>query len=162
MLSQQSLGAVILPASVARANRTGNMHGPPQVDYSKFSKMLASMLVLREGGIPEATQAIPQLAATTHHYLNTQVQVPPSITVGKLGLGEGATTFLHSLRSLRSLRKCNDVVSSCTTTCSDLNSCAYVHNSSNLNRPSVHALQAPWLRINLCSTTSHPRPHEWL
>eukprot|EP00884_Botryococcus_braunii_P015230 jgi/Botrbrau1/2390/Bobra.0395s0022.1 len=47
--------------------------GPPQVDYTHFAKMLAGMLVLREGGISEATRAIPLLAATSHHYMSTQV-----------------------------------------------------------------------------------------
>eukprot|EP00884_Botryococcus_braunii_P009026 jgi/Botrbrau1/18124/Bobra.53_1s0003.1 len=64
-----------ISAATSRAYTAGHAvdGGPKQVDYSQFSKMLASMLVLREGGLPEATQAIPHLAATTHHYLNTQV-----------------------------------------------------------------------------------------
>lgn len=48
----------------------------PEVDYSNFSKMLASMLVLREGGIAEATRAIPYLSAETFNYLGTQVRPP--------------------------------------------------------------------------------------
>jgi hypothetical protein len=44
------------------------------IDFSAFSKLLASALVLREGAISNATRALPYLSAVTHHYLNTQVQ----------------------------------------------------------------------------------------
>lgn len=43
------------------------------VDYSSFSKMLAGVLVLREGGIANATLALPHLNAVTQQYLDTQV-----------------------------------------------------------------------------------------
>lgn len=45
-------------------------------DYSMLSKLLAGMLVLREGSIADATRAIPTLSAMTHHFLNTQVSPP--------------------------------------------------------------------------------------
>lgn len=92
VLSHTALGDRDGTASItSRANTAGHAHGaPPQVDFTQFSKMLAGMLVLREGGLPEATQAIPHLAATTHHYLNTQVQHPPSITDATPLGGKGA------------------------------------------------------------------------
>eukprot|EP00884_Botryococcus_braunii_P009033 jgi/Botrbrau1/18130/Bobra.53_1s0008.1 len=43
------------------------------IDYSAFAKMLAGALVLREGGIANATRTLPYLSAVTQHYLNTQV-----------------------------------------------------------------------------------------
>lgn len=46
---------------------------PPSVDYSNFARMLAGMLILREGGLPEATRAIPALSAEAFNYLGAQV-----------------------------------------------------------------------------------------
>eukprot|EP00884_Botryococcus_braunii_P009037 jgi/Botrbrau1/18134/Bobra.53_1s0011.1 len=47
----------------------------PPVDYSQFSRMLAGMLILREGGIPEATRAIPGLGAEAFNYLGAQIML---------------------------------------------------------------------------------------
>jgi hypothetical protein len=55
----------------AEKHRTGNLSS--SVNYSALSKMLAGVMVLREGGIGEAIRAIPHLSVTTHHFLQTQV-----------------------------------------------------------------------------------------
>eukprot|EP00884_Botryococcus_braunii_P014508 jgi/Botrbrau1/23058/Bobra.0243s0001.1 len=54
------------------------------VDYSPFSRMLAGALVLREGGIANATRALPYLTAVTQHYLDTQVYLNTHPKVMKL------------------------------------------------------------------------------
>lgn len=59
---------------VANTTGTAGSDTAPEFDYSNFSRMLASMLVLREGGIAEATRAIPGLSAETFNYLGTQVR----------------------------------------------------------------------------------------
>eukprot|EP00884_Botryococcus_braunii_P009034 jgi/Botrbrau1/18131/Bobra.53_1s0009.1 len=46
---------------------------PAAVDYTALSRMLAGVLVLREGGVSEAILALPYLSTVTLHYLNTQV-----------------------------------------------------------------------------------------
>jgi hypothetical protein len=56
-----------LPVEYSDGNKTQN------VDYSALSRMLAGVLVLREGGIANATRALPYLSAVTQHYLQTQV-----------------------------------------------------------------------------------------
>eukprot|EP00884_Botryococcus_braunii_P009030 jgi/Botrbrau1/18128/Bobra.53_1s0007.2 len=68
------------PATIstyAPAPEIGDGYSNGTVDYSTFSKILAGVLVLREGGVANATRAIPYLNAVTQQFLDTQAKLRP-------------------------------------------------------------------------------------
>jgi hypothetical protein len=42
-----------------------------EADYGHFAEMLASVMMLREGGVDKALEAVPMLHDTTHAYIKT-------------------------------------------------------------------------------------------
>eukprot|EP00884_Botryococcus_braunii_P009031 jgi/Botrbrau1/18129/Bobra.53_1s0007.1 len=75
------------PATIstyAPAPEIGDGYSNGTVDYSTFSKILAGVLVLREGGVANATRAIPYLNAVTQQFLDTQLYLNTHPKIMKL------------------------------------------------------------------------------
>jgi hypothetical protein len=69
--------AVIAAAASTTVAAAGPFSSPvegtagKEADYSHFAEMLASVMMMREGGVDKAMEAVPMLHDTTHAYIKT-------------------------------------------------------------------------------------------
>jgi hypothetical protein len=107
----------VLAAAAGTASAAGNrpfsspVEGTAgkEADYGHFAEMLASVMMVREGGVDKALEAVPMLHDTTHAYIKTMslAETHPEWFAGKKNASEWAGLKASDVDLLKAIKDAN-------------------------------------------------------